>query len=154
MTHDDPFAWFDAWMAEAERAEPSDPNAMTLATTTADGWPRARIVLLKGADRRGYVFYTNKESDKGAELAANAASQSSIASAASEPHPSPSAFICVLSATRLASPNAAIKARMAARRCSGTAIGSVRMASWITRGLGKRERRPETRTPFKSKRKV
>lgn len=66
-----PYAWFDAWMAEAAASEPSDPNAMTVATTTADGFPSARIVLLKGTDPRGFVFFTNRESRKGDELRAN-----------------------------------------------------------------------------------
>jgi pyridoxamine 5'-phosphate oxidase len=68
----DPFARFVEWMSEAWTHEPDDANAMTLATTTADGAPAARIVLLKGADDRGFVFYTNKQSRKGDELAANA----------------------------------------------------------------------------------
>jgi pyridoxamine 5'-phosphate oxidase len=67
----DPFARFEAWMNEAWAHEPEDANAMTLATSTPDGTPAARIVLLKGADARGFVFYTNKESRKGEELAAN-----------------------------------------------------------------------------------
>ncbi len=67
-----PFAQFHEWMAEAWTHEPEDANAMTLATTTPDGTPSARIVLLKGADDRGFVFYTNKQSRKGEELAANA----------------------------------------------------------------------------------
>ena len=67
----DPFAWFQDWMNEAWTHEPEDANAMTLATTTPDGVPSARIVLLKGADARGFVFYTNLESRKGEELAAN-----------------------------------------------------------------------------------
>jgi pyridoxamine 5'-phosphate oxidase len=67
----DPFAWFQDWMNEAWTHEPEDANAMTLATTTPDGVPSARIVLLKGADARGFVFYTNVESRKGEELAAN-----------------------------------------------------------------------------------
>lgn len=67
----DPFALFAAWMAEAEAAEPEDPNAMALATADAAGWPSVRMVLLKGADARGFVFYTNLESDKGRQLAAN-----------------------------------------------------------------------------------
>ncbi|GAB0113413.1 pyridoxamine 5'-phosphate oxidase [Acidisoma sp. C75] len=67
----DPFALLAAWLAEARGTEPADPNAMTLATVGADGAPDARIVLLKGMDERGLVFYTNYESHKGAELAAN-----------------------------------------------------------------------------------
>jgi pyridoxamine 5'-phosphate oxidase len=71
MTHADPYALFDAWMAEAARTEPNDPNAMSLATATPDGRPSVRIVLLKGRDDRGFVFYTNKESRKGNELSEN-----------------------------------------------------------------------------------
>lgn len=67
----DPFRLFDAWMTEAAVAEPEDPNAMTLATADADGRPSARMVLLKGFDDRGFVFYTNFESDKGRQLLAN-----------------------------------------------------------------------------------
>jgi len=70
--HTDPFAFFTAWFAEAGTAEPSDPNAMTLATTTGDGWPQARVVLLKGTDSRGFVFFTNKQSAKADQIAANA----------------------------------------------------------------------------------
>lgn len=68
----DPFAKFLEWMNEAWAHEPDDANAMTLATATAEGVPSARIVLLKGADTRGFVFYTNNESRKAGELAANA----------------------------------------------------------------------------------
>jgi pyridoxamine 5'-phosphate oxidase len=76
MAESDPFAKFNEWMAAAEQSEPNDPNAMTVATATADGAPSARIVLLKGIDaagvgRRGFVFFTNRESRKGGELAAN-----------------------------------------------------------------------------------
>ncbi|HEY2620887.1 MAG TPA: pyridoxamine 5'-phosphate oxidase [Acetobacteraceae bacterium] len=67
----DPFARFQDWIAEAWTHEPDDANAMTLATATPDGTPSARIVLLKGTDTRGFVFYTNLESRKGEELAAN-----------------------------------------------------------------------------------
>jgi pyridoxamine 5'-phosphate oxidase len=70
-TPPDPFSVFDAWMTEARRTELNDPNAMTLATATPDGRPSARIVLLKSADRDGFVFYTNTQSRKGEELAAN-----------------------------------------------------------------------------------
>jgi len=66
----DPFALFSAWMAEAEGAEPIDPEAMALATVDAEGLPNVRMILLKGADRNGFVFYTNCESAKGHELAA------------------------------------------------------------------------------------
>jgi pyridoxamine 5'-phosphate oxidase len=67
----DPYDLFDIWFAEASASEPADPNAMALATATPDGFPSVRIVLLKGLDRRGFVFYTNVESRKGLELAAN-----------------------------------------------------------------------------------
>ncbi|HVL74242.1 MAG TPA: pyridoxamine 5'-phosphate oxidase [Beijerinckiaceae bacterium] len=67
----EPLALFRAWMAEAEASEPNDPTAMALATTDAEGLPNLRMVLLKGADERGFVFYTNVESAKGQELAAN-----------------------------------------------------------------------------------
>lgn len=67
----DPYALFAEWMAEATKTEPNDPNAMCLATATPDGRPSARMVLLKGQDARGFVFYTNLESRKGGELAAN-----------------------------------------------------------------------------------
>jgi pyridoxamine 5'-phosphate oxidase len=69
--HHDPLRHFGDWFAEAARSEPKDPNAMTLATCTPEGVPSARTVLLKGHDERGFVFYTNTESRKGAELAAN-----------------------------------------------------------------------------------
>lgn len=67
----DPFTAFEAWFADAARTELNDPNAMTLATATKQGKPSARIVLLKGVDRDGFVFYTNTKSRKGEELAAN-----------------------------------------------------------------------------------
>jgi pyridoxamine 5'-phosphate oxidase len=68
----DPFVKFQDWMKEAWVHEPEDANAMTLATATPDGIPSARIVLLKGADAAGFVFYTNTQSRKGDEIAANA----------------------------------------------------------------------------------
>lgn len=61
---------FAAWFAEAKRAEPVNPDAMTLATVDSGGQPNARMVLLKGFDARGFVFYTNVDSAKGHELAA------------------------------------------------------------------------------------
>lgn len=66
----DPIAVFSAWLAEAERSEPSDANAMALATVDAQGMPDVRMVLLKAVDERGFVFYGNAESQKGQELAA------------------------------------------------------------------------------------
>ena len=66
-----PFAQFQTWMADAEKSEPNDANAMIVATATPDGHPSLRAILLKGVDARGFVFYTNKESRKAAELAAN-----------------------------------------------------------------------------------
>jgi pyridoxamine 5'-phosphate oxidase len=68
---DDPFALFDAWFAEAKAVEPNDPEAMALATTTPDGHPSVRMVLLKGHGPEGFDFYTNRDSRKGAELSAN-----------------------------------------------------------------------------------
>ncbi len=68
---DDPIALFAAWFADAERHEVNDPNAMALATVDGDGLPNVRMVLLKDADARGFVFYTNTESAKGGELDAN-----------------------------------------------------------------------------------
>jgi pyridoxamine 5'-phosphate oxidase len=62
---------FAAWFEDARKAEPSDPDAMALATVDADGLPNVRMVLLKGFDERGFVFYSNEESQKGRELAAN-----------------------------------------------------------------------------------
>lgn len=68
---DDPIALFDRWLAEAEQSEPNDPNALALATADAAGRPSARMVLLKGHDSDGFVFYTNRGSRKAEELAAN-----------------------------------------------------------------------------------
>ena len=65
---DEPLRLFAAWLGDATGAEPRDPTAMTLATVDADGLPNARMVLLKGADERGFVFYTNMDSQKGREL--------------------------------------------------------------------------------------
>lgn len=65
---DDPFGLFASWMKDAEAAEPEDPNAMALATAGSDGLPDVRMVLLKGFDARGFVFYTNTQSTKGEEL--------------------------------------------------------------------------------------
>ena len=73
---EDPFALFSAWLAEAEKSEPSDPNAMSVATVDASGMPNVRMLLLKGVDvagvpDRGFVFYTNFDSAKGRELLAS-----------------------------------------------------------------------------------
>lgn len=75
---DDPFDLFTDWMSEAEAGEPDVPNAASLATTGADGWPNIRMVLLKGCDgpettagNRGFVFYTNLDSVKAREIAEN-----------------------------------------------------------------------------------
>ncbi|HZN28543.1 MAG TPA: pyridoxamine 5'-phosphate oxidase [Xanthobacteraceae bacterium] len=65
---DEPLRLFAAWFEEAARAEPRDPTAMSLATVDADGLPNVRMVLMKGFDERGFVFYTNVESAKGREL--------------------------------------------------------------------------------------
>ena len=65
---DEPFRLFEHWMKEAIASEPRDPTAMTLATVDAEGMPNARMVLLKGKDDRGFVFYSNVESQKGREL--------------------------------------------------------------------------------------
>lgn len=67
----DPFVLFDQWFAEARAAEPNDPEAMALATSTKEGRPSVRIVLLKGHGADGFVFYTNQHSRKGEELAEN-----------------------------------------------------------------------------------
>lgn len=69
--HTDPIALFIDWMKQAEEREPDVPDAMTLATVDAEGRPSARMVLLKGIDQRGFVFYTNTESSKAEEMAAN-----------------------------------------------------------------------------------
>jgi pyridoxamine 5'-phosphate oxidase len=68
---DDPDDLFETWLAAARAAEPNDPEAMALATADADGAPSVRMVLLKGHDARGFVFYTNSLSRKGGELARN-----------------------------------------------------------------------------------
>jgi pyridoxamine 5'-phosphate oxidase len=67
----DPFERFAAWFTEARAAEPNDAEAVTLATATRDGRPSARLVLLKGFDHEGFVFYTNLESRKAIELLDN-----------------------------------------------------------------------------------
>ena len=67
---DNPHRLFETWFAEARAAEPNDPEAMAVATVGPDGQPSVRMVLLKGHDERGFVFYTNLESRKADELAA------------------------------------------------------------------------------------
>jgi pyridoxamine 5'-phosphate oxidase len=71
IPHGDPFAIFDDWFAAAQLSEINDPNAMALATATPGAAPSLRMVLLKGHGPDGFVFYTNFESRKGGELAAN-----------------------------------------------------------------------------------
>lgn len=68
---EDPFALFADWLREAEASEPNDPNAVALATVDAAGLPDVRMVLLKGFDAEGFVFYTNFESAKGRQLLAS-----------------------------------------------------------------------------------
>jgi pyridoxamine 5'-phosphate oxidase len=68
---DNPIDQFREWFDQALEAEVEEPNAMTLATAGADGQPSARVVLLKGLDERGFIFYTNYDSQKGTELAQN-----------------------------------------------------------------------------------
>jgi pyridoxamine 5'-phosphate oxidase len=67
----DPFALFDQWFAEARASEPNEPDAMTVATTGADGQPSARMVLLKARGPEGFTFYTHEQSAKGRDLAQN-----------------------------------------------------------------------------------
>src|SRR6202047_4359242 len=67
---DEPLRLFAAWFSDATKSEPADPSAMTLATVDVDGLPNARMVLLKGFDEHGFVFYTNLDSPKGRELGA------------------------------------------------------------------------------------
>ena len=71
LSETDPFALFSEWFTEARAKEPNDANAMALATVDATGMPDVRMVLLKGFDDAGFVFFTNLESAKGLELAAN-----------------------------------------------------------------------------------
>lgn len=68
---DEPVALFNKWLKLAEEKEPVNPNAVAVATANADGKPSVRMLLLKGVDERGFVFYTNSESHKGEELAIN-----------------------------------------------------------------------------------
>jgi len=68
---DEPLRLFAAWFEEAVKGEPRDPTAMSLATVDADGRPNVRMVLMKGFDERGFVFYTNVDSPKGRELDAS-----------------------------------------------------------------------------------
>jgi pyridoxamine 5'-phosphate oxidase len=68
---DDPFTLFDTWFEAAKKNEPSEPDAMALATVDADGLPNVRMVLLKAVTPSGFVFYSNSESAKGQELHAN-----------------------------------------------------------------------------------
>ncbi len=67
----DPLELFDAWLSEAQKSEPNDPNAVALATTTADGWPSVRMVLAKQVGEERFCFFTNALSHKGTDLAEN-----------------------------------------------------------------------------------
>lgn len=67
----EPFALFSEWLGEAEKSEPNDPNGLALSTVDESGLPNVRMVLLKGHDERGFVFYTNFESAKGLEILAS-----------------------------------------------------------------------------------
>ena len=71
LSEADPFALFGQWFEEAAAKEPNDANAMALSTVDAEGLPDVRMVLLKGFDARGFVFYTNLQSAKGTQLAAH-----------------------------------------------------------------------------------
>ena len=71
VTTEDVIGLYKEWYAEAEKLEPNDANAMVVATASANGAPSARMVLLKDVDEKGFVFYTNRESRKGSEIAAN-----------------------------------------------------------------------------------
>lgn len=68
---DEPFSLFGSWLAEAGKTEPNDPNAMAIASVDPDGLPNVRMVLMKGYDADGFVFYTNFESAKGREILAS-----------------------------------------------------------------------------------
>ncbi|MTI10143.1 pyridoxamine 5'-phosphate oxidase [Curvivirga aplysinae] len=71
LSTENPFEQFATWLSEAEESELNDPNGMALATATKDGQPAVRMVLLKGYDEQGFVFYTNLESNKGRDLIEN-----------------------------------------------------------------------------------
>lgn len=71
LAYADPLDLFQQWFQEAEQSEANDPNAVALATATADGVPSVRMVLMKRVDERGFCFFTNGESDKGIQLAQN-----------------------------------------------------------------------------------
>lgn len=71
MEESNPFSLFERWFAEASLHEPNDPNAMALSSVDSTGMPNIRVVLLKGWDERGFVYYTNVESQKGVEVAAS-----------------------------------------------------------------------------------
>lgn len=71
LQFDDPLEQYRHWFQDAEASEPNDPNAVALATATADGHPSVRMVLMKRVDERGFCFFTNAESEKGIQLQAN-----------------------------------------------------------------------------------
>ena len=100
----DPHREFDRWFAEAAAAGVSAPEQMALATAGADGRPSVRMVLLKGHDERGFVFYTNRASRKAAELDANPWAAASAALGAAEPPGARRGSCASASATRSRSP--------------------------------------------------
>ena len=71
LNEENPFDLFKAWMEEAKKSEPNDPNALSLATSNKDNLPSVRMVLLKEFSQKGFVFYTNLNSQKGNELKEN-----------------------------------------------------------------------------------
>ena len=71
LDQEDPIQLFKIWMEEAEKSEPNDPNALSLATSNKDSFPSVRVVLLKEFNQKGFVFYTNLNSQKGNELKEN-----------------------------------------------------------------------------------
>ena len=146
---EDPFALFAQWFQEASRSEPNDPDAMSLATVDADGLPDARMVLCRGADSRGLVFYTNQESAKGVELADHPKAaalfhwkslrrQVRFRGPIAEVTPAESdayfarAPVSIASAPgRASSPGRSIRVRRSKRKCGTTTVSSARATSRV-----------------------